>query len=157
MGKGKPKPVSIGRVAFETQTEAREFIREILNSAPWGVPLQGDTHEFVRGLLDRHPRAAEKIGSGVVHFSVNSDGNGNRCFYIHRLDGGEPLHFSYQKSLVGKDDVRSLVVGALSRIVGYQIVPMLRRHNTPDCRQPVPIPRILHPYPHARFHATHPS
>lgn len=121
MGKGKPKPVSIGRIGFETQTEARRFIREILNTTVWGVSLQGEVHEFVRSLLDRHPRAAEKIGSGVGFFTVNSDGNGDRCFYIHRLDGGEPQHFSYQKSLLGKDDLRSLVAGALNRAVDEQI------------------------------------
>ena len=121
MGKGKPKPVSIGRIGFETQTEARQFIREILNTTAWGVALQGEVHEFVRSLLDRHPRAAEKIGSGVGFFTVNSDGNGDRCFYIHRLDGGEPQHFSYQKSLLGKDDLRSLVAGALNRAVDEQI------------------------------------
>lgn len=121
MGRGKPKPLSIGRVAFATQAEAQEFIREILNSTRWGVPLEGDAHEFVRSLLDRHPRAAEKIGSGVSYFTVNSDRNGDRCFYIHRLDGGEPQHFSYKKSLLGKDDLRSLVVGALNRAIDEQI------------------------------------
>lgn len=120
MGKGKPKPLSIGRVAFESQTEAREFIRTILNATPWGVPLQGEIHEFVHSLLDRHPRFAEKIGGGVGYFTVNSDGNGDRCFYIHRLDGSR-IHFSYQKSLLGKDDLRSLVVGALNRAVDEQI------------------------------------
>lgn len=121
MGKGKPKPLSIGRIAFQTQTEAGDFIREILNTTPWGVPLQGDTHEFVRSLLDRHPRAAEKISSGVGYFTVNSDGNGDRCFYIHRVDGSKPQHFSYKKSLLGKDDLRSLVVGALNREIDEQI------------------------------------
>ncbi len=112
--------MSIGRFAFESPTEAREFIRAILNATSWGEPLKEDTHEFVRSLLDRHPRAAEKIGDGVGYFTVNSDGNGDRCFYIHRLDGSR-LHFSYQKSLLGKDDLRSLVVGALNRAVYEQI------------------------------------
>jgi hypothetical protein len=117
---GTRKPVLIGRIAFETQKEAREFIREILNATPWGEPLKGDTHEFVLSLLDRHPRATEKIGCGVSHFTVDKDGNGDRCFYIHRTDGYK-LHFSYQKSLIGKDDARSLVVGALNRAVDEQI------------------------------------
>jgi Protein of unknown function (DUF3223) len=117
---GKRKPVLIGRFAFESQTEARAFIREILNVTHWGEPLKKDINEFVLSLLDRHPRAAEKIGCGVGYFTVNSDGNGDRCFYIHRTDGSR-VHFSYQKSLLGKDDLRSLVVGALNRAVDEQI------------------------------------
>lgn len=117
---GKAKPLLIGRIAFDTQNEAREFIREVLNTATWGAPLKGDIHEFVLNLLDRHPRATEKIGCGVSYVTVDSDGNGDRCFYIHRTDGSKD-HFSYQKSLIGKDNIRSMVLGALNRAVDEQI------------------------------------
>src|SRR5207302_2941873 len=110
------KPLQIGRIEFETQGEAREFIRETLNTVTWGTPLEGDAHEFVLNLLDRHPRAIEKIGCGVSHITVDSDGNGDRCFYVHRTDGSKH-HFSYQKSLAGKDNIRSMVLGALNRAV----------------------------------------
>src|SRR6185312_5527202 len=107
------KPVQIGRFSFDTQKEAREFIRSILNTATWGRPLEGETLEFVLSLLDRHPRASAKIGTGVKHVTVDNDGNGDRCFYVHRTDGKH--HFSYQKSLAAKDDIRSMVIGALNR------------------------------------------
>lgn len=114
------KPVQIGRFAFDTQKEAREFIRAILSTATWGKPLEGATLEFVLSLLDRHPRASEKIGSGIKHVTVDKDGNGDRCFHIHRTDGSKH-HFSYQKSLAGKDDIRSMVLGALNRAIDEQI------------------------------------
>jgi hypothetical protein len=66
------KPVQIGRFAFESQKEAREFIRSILNSAAWGKPLEGEILEFVLSLLDRHPRASEKIGIGIKHVTVDN-------------------------------------------------------------------------------------
>jgi Protein of unknown function (DUF3223) len=107
---GKAKPLQIGIIEFETQGEAREFIREILDAATWGVPLQGDVREFVLNLLDRHPRATEKIGCGISCVTVDGDGNGDRCFYVHRTDGSKH-HFSYQKSLMGKDNARSYGLG----------------------------------------------
>jgi uncharacterized protein DUF3223 len=114
------KPVQIGRFAFATQKEAREFIRAILSTSTWGEPLVGETLEFVLSLLDRHPRASEKIGSGIKHVTVDKDGSGDRCFHIQRIDG-EKYHFSYQKALAGKDNIRSMVLGALNRAVDEQI------------------------------------
>jgi hypothetical protein len=114
------KPVQIGRVAFDAQKEARECIRAILSTATWGKPLEGQTLEFVLSLLDRHPRASDKIGSGIKHVAIDNDGNGDRCFHVHRTDGTK-CHFSYQKALAGKDNVRSMVLGALNRAVDEQI------------------------------------
>jgi len=117
---GKRKPLSIGRFAFDTQTEAMDFVREVLNAAIWSQPLTGEVHEFALSLLERHPRASQKIGCGVEHFTVDNDENGSRCFYVHRTNGTRD-HFSYLKSLKGQDDVRSLVVGALNRAIDEQI------------------------------------
>ena len=71
-------------------------------------------------LLERHPRATAKIGSGVRHFTVDDDTKGDHCFYVHHTDGST-CHFSYLKSLSGKYDVRSLAVGALNRAIDEQI------------------------------------
>ena len=114
------KPVQIGRFAFDTQKEAREFVRAILSTSTWGEPLAGETLEFVLSLLDRHPRASKKIGSGIKHVTVDKDGNGDRCFHIQCTDGRRN-HFSYQRALAGKDNIRSMVLGALNRAVDEQI------------------------------------
>lgn len=114
------KPLQIGQTRFRRKLDAEAHIKDILDSSPWGVPLLGETHDFVLSLLYRHPRAAEKIGSGFTHFSVNGDGNGDRCFYLHRQNE-PPVHFSYIKALKGEDDVRSLALSALSRAVEEQI------------------------------------
>lgn len=120
MGSIMAKKVLIGRIAFNTQGEAMDFVRAILDKAEWGVPLTGDDHEFVLSLLERHPNASKKIGCGVSYFTVNSDGQGSRCFYVHRSDGSSD-HFSYVQSVKAKNDIRSLVVGALNRAVDTQI------------------------------------
>jgi hypothetical protein len=117
---GGRKPVSIGRIAFATQTEAKDFVRAILDQSEWGKPLAGSDHEFVFSLLERHPNALQKIGCGISHFTVNSDGKGCRCFYVHRTDG-QSVHFSFHKSVTTKNDIRSLVVGALNRAIDTQI------------------------------------
>jgi Protein of unknown function (DUF3223) len=116
----KRKPLLIGQMQFKTQTEARKFIQEILNTVAWLEPLEGDTHDFVLSLLERHPRVADKVGAGASHFAVDSDNNGDRCFYVYHSDGTRD-HFSYLKSLRGGDDIRSLVAGALRRAVDDQI------------------------------------
>jgi Protein of unknown function (DUF3223) len=69
---GKRKPLLIGRIAFDTQSEAREFIQRILDTTTWREPLKDDTHEFVLSLLERHPNAAEKIFGGISHFTAAS-------------------------------------------------------------------------------------
>ena len=117
---GKPKPVLIGRFEFDTKTAATKYVQEILNTATWGDALTGANHEFVFSLLYRHPSATEKVGCGIQHFTVNNDNNGCRCFYIHRTDGTN-AHFSYLKSLKGRDDLRSLVLGAIHRAIDEQI------------------------------------
>jgi hypothetical protein len=37
-------------------------------------------------LLQRHPRAAEKIGSGIAHFEVMSAEYNSKCFWVVRTD-----------------------------------------------------------------------
>jgi hypothetical protein len=120
MVKKMTKPIQIGRMAFRRKMDAEAHIKGILDTSTWGVPLLGEIHEFVLSLLYRHPRSTEKIGTGISHFTVNSDGNGDRCFYVHR-PGESPQHFSYVKSLNGRDDTRSLVLGALNRAIDEQV------------------------------------
>jgi len=114
------KPLQIGRFAFARKMDAEAHIKKIFKEAVWGEPLAGEEHEFVLSLLLRHPRAQEKLSGGLSHFTVNSNGYGYHCFYIHRPIGPAE-HFSYIKSLRGEDDVRSLVLSALNRAIDDQI------------------------------------
>jgi hypothetical protein len=38
-------------------------------------------------LLERHPEASEKIGSGIDHFEVQSADFASQCFRVVRTDG----------------------------------------------------------------------
>ena len=114
------KPLQIGQFAFERKMDAEAHIKNIFKEAVWGEPLAGEEHEFVLALLLRHPRAEEKLADGMSHFTVNSNGYGSHCFYIHRPSGLSE-HFSYIKSLRGEDDVRSLALSAMSRAIELQI------------------------------------
>lgn len=84
---GRSKSLSIGEKHFETQGAANLFIKELLNSQPLKVKIPEPHHSFLCALLARHPEAAEKIGVGIGHFTVEPAVHGTRCFYLTRVDG----------------------------------------------------------------------
>jgi len=96
--------MTINGVAFRTQAEAIEYIRAIL----WrniGNYLKENDLQFVVALLDMHPRATEKIGTGVVAIKVRMTGSesgtnkkSTPCFFIEYVDGTE-VDFSFYKCL----------------------------------------------------------
>jgi hypothetical protein len=61
-------------------------IRAILASYELGARVSQEHFDILYTLLQRHPNAAEKIGSGVHYFSVGNGDYGTHCFYIHRND-----------------------------------------------------------------------
>ena len=81
------KPVVVGGKSFRTQAEAKSFIKELLNSQPLKQPIPDPHHSFLCALVALHPRASEKIGVGIKHFTVEPAAHGTRCFYITRIDG----------------------------------------------------------------------
>lgn len=81
-----PKPQTIGSHTFATKGAAEEFIKAILHRHPLKAPITGEDHEFLIELLKKHERAAEKIGAGVKHFTVENAKGGTQCFYIARVD-----------------------------------------------------------------------
>lgn len=90
------KPQTIGGRKFGTQREAELFIKELLNTQPLKVEVSEPHHSFLCALLARHPRATEKIGAGIRHFTVEHAMHGTRCFYLTRVDGTQS-DFSYFK------------------------------------------------------------
>lgn len=70
-------PVTIGGITFATKDAARDFIRTNVIAAFDGAPRipAGRMHSFVDDLLNLHPDAVEKIGSGVDHFRVDPASN----------------------------------------------------------------------------------
>jgi hypothetical protein len=105
MPRGKRQVIDIGPIRFETQTE--------------GVPLEDPHDSSLRELLLRPPRAAEKIKSGIKHFSIDDDHSGYVCFHVHRSDGSRS-DFSFHKCLKGERQA-TLVLGALRNAISDRI------------------------------------
>ncbi len=92
------KPVTIGTRTFDSQTAARKYIREVRDRHPLLDTIDDADHTFLLDLLNKHLRAAEKIGVGVKHFTVEKSIGGTECFYITRVDGSH-LSFSFDNCL----------------------------------------------------------
>ena len=97
---GRAKPLTIGDQTFRTQTEANTFIQELLNAQPLKAAIPEPHHSFLCSLISRHPRATEKVGPGVQHFTVEFAVHGTRCFYLTRVDDTK-TDFSYFKCVRG--------------------------------------------------------
>lgn len=84
---------------FRTKKEATEFIREILYRYPLNKPLAPPDLTFMLAVLERHPRAAEKIGVGVkaIHVEKEEDWT-TRQFIATRTDGTH-TDFSFVKCI----------------------------------------------------------
>jgi hypothetical protein len=74
---------------------------------------------FLHWLLGRHPRASQKIGVGVVSFTVQPMERGTRGFVLHRHDGSS-TDFSYYSCITPPNGV-SLARKAMRRAVDQQI------------------------------------
>ena len=85
--KPRGKSLTIGGQTFATKAAAKQFIKDLLRGSTLREPVAEPDHLFLLAPLSRHPDAAEKIGSGVHHFTVEPAMGGTRCFYLTRADG----------------------------------------------------------------------
>jgi hypothetical protein len=77
----------------------RAKLSEVLNAHRVGDTLEGEEAKFVREMLNRHPRAEQKVGCGVRRLYVGEGfKRGARCFWLERLDGSR-TDFSFLKCL----------------------------------------------------------
>lgn len=78
---------TIGNREFASKREATEAIRKVLYAYGIGERVTDDEHcEFLSDILAMHPEDTAKIGCGVSHFSVESNGP-TRGFWLTRTDG----------------------------------------------------------------------
>ena len=63
-----------------------------------GEPLQGEDFKLLMKVLNKHPRASEKIGAGVASIVVGPYVCRSRCFFVIRIDGSVE-DFSVRKCL----------------------------------------------------------
>jgi Protein of unknown function (DUF3223) len=100
--------------------EAMARCHEIVARTEDGQRVTGeDDVGFLHCLLDRHPRASQKIGVGVASFTVQPMERGTRGFVLHRYDGSS-TDFSYYSCITPPNDV-ALARKAMRRAVDQQI------------------------------------
>ena len=88
---------------FASKKEAFANIRRIGNQYLNDTrPIPSPDAEDIADLLDHHPDAELKIGSGIRHFRGGPNVWGKWCIFIVRTDGTEEP-FSATKALTGKN------------------------------------------------------
>jgi hypothetical protein len=123
---GKRRTITVGKMEFATAKLATEYVRGLVaRYADDAVANQPDT-EFLKDLLELHPRCEEKVGCGVsaFKFKTNPEYTNTRTIFIVRTDGIE-TDFSWTKCIDGETPER-LRRAALRRAVTDQIIEFKR-------------------------------
>jgi hypothetical protein len=94
------KPITVGSLYFPRQGDAFAFFKAMLNRYDVGDKVSAADEVVLRAALALHPKANEKLGCGVTHFSVRSADFGTKCFWINRPDGTTE-NFSYKACICG--------------------------------------------------------
>lgn len=128
--------VIVGDLTFDSKKSAKDFYRTIRDKYGEGERLNEEDQGLVTDLIALHPEAKDKIGAGIVFFTVHTDFEfgTTRHFMVHRKDGSHS-DFSFPHCIDGKRDSRREVLEALRRAVKYQIVAFrdsfFRTHQGP--------------------------
>lgn len=87
----------IGGMTFRTKQEIVQHVRRILDGTPIGAMLGPLELAFMLDLLQRHRRAAQKIGAGVraMRVDLNTHWKPYKMFTLIRTDSSE-TDFSYR-------------------------------------------------------------
>lgn len=94
------KPIQLGHLSFAKQGDAVAYFSALLNRLSLGASLSGSDYADVEALLSGHPRAQEKIGTGIISLVVDAAEMGGRCFHVVRQDGSRE-NFSIKKCIAG--------------------------------------------------------
>lgn len=94
------KPITIGSLYFAKRGDAIAYLRDMLNRYDIGDKVSIADEDVLRAALMLHPKADEKIGCGITHFSVRSADFGSKCFWVNRPDGTTEK-FSYATCIKG--------------------------------------------------------
>ncbi len=100
---GQVKQVILDSISFDSQSQAKEFFREMLNRYIPGERILPEDAMHLGFLFKRHPEYATKIGSGVDYFEVMPADYGTQCFCAVLADGSKE-GFSYIKCVTQKLD-----------------------------------------------------
>jgi hypothetical protein len=95
------KPVLLSTREFDSQGEANDFFKEMLNRYQPEQRVSDEDALDLAALLERHDEYNEKVGIGIDHFEVMTTEHGTQCFRIARNDGSG-TDFSYPHCVRGR-------------------------------------------------------
>ncbi len=81
------KSISFGDLHFSKRGDAIAFLNAVLQRYDIGDKVNSEDSKVLMDALAHHPEAKDKIGCGVVSFSVRSADFGTKCFWVNRVDG----------------------------------------------------------------------
>lgn len=100
------RPINIGDLSFSSLAAAKRHFIVMLDRYMNDEQIPEPEAQQLASLLERHPRALEKIGPGILGFKVDLGCHpGNLCFHVVRVDGTTD-DFSVAKCLQGDPDPR---------------------------------------------------
>jgi hypothetical protein len=94
------KPITIGSQHFVKRGDALAFFKDMLGRYDVGDKVSAADEVMLHEALALHPKADDKFGCGITHFSVRSADFGSKCFWVNRLDGTTE-NFSYKACIRG--------------------------------------------------------
>lgn len=98
----------IGERRYKSKQAAGDAVRAVLHGHPVGTALSGDEFDLIRDLLDMHPNAEEKIGTGVSGIQIAPPQQGPYPGFEAIRTDGSVIDFSYLSCLT-KPSLRSHV------------------------------------------------
>lgn len=117
---GKVKPITLGHLRFAKQGEALDYFKNLLNRYSPGDTISAADYADVEALLSGHPRAQEKIGTGIAALLVDRDPERGQCFHVLRTDGSKE-NFSYKKCIAGDPAPFTAFSAACRRVVDSEL------------------------------------
>lgn len=116
------KVVRVGKLEFRTQKLAVEFFRDIRDRYSDGEVVAEADAAHLMELIRLHSEADNKIGIGIVSFSVTTDAayGRTRHFVLYRKDGSS-TDFSFLNCIQGSS-ARSDALNALREEIAEQTV-----------------------------------
>jgi hypothetical protein len=79
-------PVVLATRTFPNKGAAKSHFQKMLRGYSPGQRVNDGDAKDLASLLQRHPRASEKIGPGIDHFEVMSADFNSKCFWVVRTD-----------------------------------------------------------------------
>ena len=122
--------ITIGKLGFSSKEAARKYFRRIRDAYRDGANIVGADAADLCELISCHPEAEQKIGGGVLGFSVARDKeHGTRHFIIIREDRSS-TDFSFLSCIDGanlrKDQLTALRMEIEDQIIAFRDMVFLR-------------------------------